>query len=423
MTRAYRARYVLSPDQTPLEHGIVELESERIQRVGVRQPDTGTLIDLGEVALLPGLVNSHTHLEFSSLTATCGTPGQPLPEWIRTVIEHRQRRVGDGGAAIRAGLAESFAAGVTTVVDMATEPREAYPLDVDHAAFPRWQLFHEVIGFSRARAASVAAETARRVAASPAIPDSRPCPAAREIGPAGICPHAPYTVGFALLEKLVELAVDEQRPMAMHLAESTQELQLLTERRGPFRDLLQQRSMWDDQAIPPRARPLDYLKLLSHAPRTLIVHGNYLTNEELVFLGQNRDRMSLVYCPRTHAYFGHAPYPLARAVVCGVRVVVGTDSRASNPDLAVWEELRSVRRHHRTIEPNAILAMATRASAEALGFTDRGRLAAGYLADMIAVRLPDHRTTDPLKDLLEHPLDVAAVWIGGELVTSSSVPR
>ena len=84
------------------------------------------------------------------------------------------------------------------------------------------------------------------------------------------------------------------------------------------------------------------LRMLADAPRALVIHGNYLDDEELAFLAANRERMSLVYCPRTHAYFEHPPYPLAKHLKLGVRVALGTDSRASNPDLDLLAEMRHV---------------------------------------------------------------------------------
>ena len=88
---------------------------------------------------------------------------------------------------------------------------------------------------------------------------------------------------------------------------------------GPFQELLEERSMWDAEAIPRGSRPLDYLRMLAEAPRALVIHGNYLDAEERAFLAEHADRMSLVYCPRTHAYFGHPPYPLAELLAAGVQ--------------------------------------------------------------------------------------------------------
>src|SRR6185295_17366822 len=113
-----------------------------------------------------------------------------------------------------------------------------------------------------------------------------------------------------------------------------------------FKTLLEERSMWDEGAIPLNSRQLDYLRMLAEAPSSLIIHGNYLDQEELEFIGAHRSRMSLVYCPRTHAYFFHSAYPLGQALSAGVRVALGTDSRASNPDLSLLGEMRHIARAH-----------------------------------------------------------------------------
>ena len=120
----------------------------------------------------------------------------------------------------------------------------------------------------------------------------------------------------------------------MHLAESREELELLADGAATFRELLEERSMWDAAAIPARHRGRSIIcGVLAEAPRSLVIHGNYLAGDEIAFLGQRRETMSVVYCPRTHAYFGHEPYPLEAMLAAGVRVALGTDSRASNPDL------------------------------------------------------------------------------------------
>src|SRR5690606_12357758 len=94
-------------------------------------------------------------------------------------------------------------------------------------------------------------------------------------------------------------------PVAMHIAESPDELELLRAARGPFRDLLEELGAWRDAMHPPGRRPLDYLHRLSAAPRGLVIHGNYLDAEETDYLAAHADQMAVVYCPRTHARFGH----------------------------------------------------------------------------------------------------------------------
>lgn len=368
-----RARWVLPIDAPPIEWGYVAVSDGVIAEVSGRDPGRGPVTDLGDVVLLPGLVNAHTHLEFSGLAKPLGTSGMSLPAWIRTVIADRGRGDRDAAAAIAAGLHESAAAGVTTIGEIATAPTALY--NVEQA--PRSLLFQEAIGFSAGRVDSVAAEMERRVEDAG--------------GAAGISPHAPYTVHPQLLARLVDLAISKRLPIAMHLAESREELQLLREGAGPFQELLAERSMWDGTAIPRGSRPLDYLRQLAKASRSLAIHGNYFDAEEIAFAAAQRERMSVVYCPRTHAYFGHGPYPLAAMLAAGVRVALGTDSRASNPDLNVLSEVQFASAHFSSVDPAVLLRMATLDAAEALGFGDVvGSITAGKRAELMTVRCDDN---------------------------------
>jgi cytosine/adenosine deaminase-related metal-dependent hydrolase len=194
----------------------------------------------------------------------------------------------------------------------------------------------------------------------------------------GISPHAPYSTPLALVERAAAWARQQGKPLAMHLAESPEELELLKTGTGPFREMLERMGLWDDRLFPVADGIDRYLELLERAPRVLVVHGNYLRPAHWERLAQRRGA-SVVYCPRTHAFFGHDPYPLAEMLRAGVRVVLGTDSRASNPDLSIWREARHAWRAHR-VDPWRVLEMVTRSGAAALGLRDVGTLAVGVPA-------------------------------------------
>lgn len=397
------ARVVFPIDRPPIEYGTVAIDGERIASVDARSPAHAAR-DLGDVALIPGLVNAHTHLEFSRLPRPLGEPGMPLAEWIRLVISQRARSAAANEDAIAAGLAESVMSGVTTIGEIATSPFTAYRAE----PAVHLTLFHEVIGFSQARAASAYAAAVERLAAFNQTRTDRE---------QGFSPHAPYTVSPELLRRLVDLAENRNLPLTMHLAESADELRLLADGAGPFQELLDERSMWDAAAIPRGTRPLDYLHALSATPRSLVIHGNYLNAEERAYLAAHSDRMSLVYCPRTHAYFGHPAYPLSELLSAGVRVVLGTDSRASNPDLDLLADMRHVARMHPAISPQVILQMATLDAARSLGRDARlGGLTTGKWADIVALPLPDGATGTP-DDLLAAVFDAdvrpSHIWLRG----------
>ena len=413
MSISIRARVVFPVDGPPIERGVVTIDDGRIVEVRTHARQAN-VIDLASVALLPGLVNAHTHLEFSHLRQPLGEPGMVLPNWIRLVIAERGRSGADARIAIGTGLAESANCGVTTLGDIASgrtdnPVRRSKPDGQDCPSYGGSDriVFFEVIGFSRARADSACVALVERLNAAASDPASR----------VGISPHAPYTVSPALLRRLIAESRQHGLPVAMHLAESREELAFLKTGAGPLQELLDERSMWDAEAVPHGSRPLDYLRLLADAPRALVIHGNYLNDEELAFLAGQRERMSLVYCPRTHTYFQHEPYPLVAAMMAGVRVALGTDSRASNPDLDLLAEIRFVARAYPTIDPHDVLQMGTLTGAEALGREDEvGSLTPGKLANMVAVPLPeDVRGTpnDLLAAIFANGWPVSSVWLRG----------
>lgn len=409
MPTSFRARYVFPVDRPPIEHGVVTIDGERIVAVGDR-PAGENSVDLGPVALLPGFVNAHCHLEFSHLRRPLGRAGMPLADWIRAVIAERGRADYSAPLAIEDGLHESLAHGVTGIGDITT-------VDVSAQYFPRVDLtlFAEVIAFSRARAASAFSALALRLSSQHSQVDYRRR-ATADIH-FGISPHAPYTVSPGLVAKLVDVARGRGLPVAMHIAESREELEFLDRGTGPFQELLDERSMWDAEAIPRGSRPLDYLQMLAAAPRALVIHGNYLAADELEFLAARRDSMSLVYCPRTHEYFRHPRYPLNAALDASVRVALGTDSRASNPDLDLLAEMQFVRSAYAEIDPLAILKMGTLAAAEALGReAEIGSLYPGKLANMVALELSDEGGNSParaLESIFSGGVTARTVWLRG----------
>jgi cytosine/adenosine deaminase-related metal-dependent hydrolase len=237
----------------------------------------------------------------------------------------------------------------------------------------------------------------------------------------GLSPHAPYSVHRELVAAVAALSAEKRVPLAMHLAESRAELELLRHGAGPLRAFLKDLSAWDALAIRPGSRPLDYLRLLASAHRALVIHGNYLDDEEIAFLGANAARMTVVYCPRTHDWFAHSAYPLGKMLAAGVAVALGTDGRGSSPDLSLLAELRFAAQRHPAVPCERILQMGTVVPARALGWDDRiGTLAPGKQADLTIVALPDRDAADPHELLFDSTGPVAGCYCRGTMYSSLS---
>jgi aminodeoxyfutalosine deaminase len=405
-----RARYVFPISGPPLADATVTIAGSMVTAVGRwnagRSADSADTVDLGSAAILPGFVNAHTHLEFSDLAAPLGRPGMAFPDWIRAVVAHRRSRTdADRRAAIRQGLEESARTGTTTLGEIATS---GWPVDLllGNASSPRHPaavVFLELLGLLPERTTANIAAAAEHV---------------ERLGAVGFSPHSPYSANRKVIRYAAEVSRMARIPLAMHIAESPEEMRLLAAGDGPLRDLLQEFGAWDPRAIPLGTRPMDYLRLLDLGDRALVVHGTYLGDEEIRFLARRAGRMAVVYCPRTHDYFPHAPYPLAKMLAAGITVALGTDSRASNPDLNLFEELRFAATHH-SIAPDRLLAMATLSGAKALGRDHEvGTIAAGKLADLAVVRLPNLEA-DPYELLFDPQSAVIATIRGGALVAGS----
>ena len=204
----------------------------------------------------------------------------------------------------------------------------------------------------------------------------------------------------------------------MHLAETKEELQYLQTSRGPFRELLEERDQWEPGAIEVGSKPLNYLEGLARVPRSIVVHGNYLNDDETSFIAAHRDEISVVYCPRTHAFFEHEAYRLWSMLQKGVRVALGTDSRASNPDLDLRKELEFVIDKY-GIPPEHALRLGTINGAVAMGLDAIcGTLTEGKSANFAVVQLADRRAADPHELLFDSEARVVATICRGRVVFS-----
>jgi cytosine/adenosine deaminase-related metal-dependent hydrolase len=350
--RLLRVRWLLNPEEAALENVCIREQGGRI--LDVRPCSNNELTDVLPVALIPPLVNAHTHLEFSALAEPL-EPALPFQSWIQSLMKWRGSSAATQADSIRSGFTESVESGVGLIGEISTNDDMAL---LSNQQFPNQQTscvaFRELIGLGPARVQQQLELAESFLTAPPVAGVKR-----------ALSPHAPYTVHSDLLEQAVALAIKHQSPLAMHLAETTDELELLASGTGRFQTFLSSMGLFDPKQFPGDRCILDLLKVLSSAPKVLAVHGNYFTDEDIAFLSRHQN-ITTVYCPRTHHFFGHAAHPFRKLLSAGCRVVLGTDSRASNPDLSIWRELQHVARLAADLSPGQLLAMITTHAAEVM---------------------------------------------------------
>ena len=407
-TLSLGARYIFPVEGPPVADGLLAIEGGRIARVEAGQA-AGADLDLGNVAITPGFVNAHTHLELSPIAGGAGPPEDEIA-WLRRVIDQR-RGVGldDLRAASARNLAATMAAGTTLVADTTTAGLSWAAI----AAAPvRAVVFAELVGLKRGRGLQTEHEAMEWLAAL--RPEDQVASCARP----GLSPHAPYSTAGWLYHR----AAAGRLPLSTHLAEMPEELELLAHRSGPLRTFLEDLGAWDEGWEPIGPRPADYIRKgdLRKAD-WLIAHGNYLDPEVFWQLrpeaAPGGQRVAVAYCPRTHARFGHAPHPFRAMLARGVVVCLGTDSLASAPSLSILDEARSLRLADPSLPGALLLTMATLFGAWALraeGVT--GSLKPGKSADLAVIRLPDHDVPDPHSLILDSTLPVLATAFEGSFV-------
>lgn len=313
------------------------------------------------VALLPQFVNAHTHLEFSDIASPLPPP-EPFTDWIRSVIRYRMSNteIPDCTAnSVQAGISESASCGVRTIGEITTSTAGYLALrHLDTQTGASAVSFRELIGFTADRIDDQVKIAQQHVNESAACQTPAIVP--------GLSPHAPYSIHPKVVDAVVELARQNHIPLAMHLAETKDEIELLSAKTGRFVEFLKPMKLWDANVLATISGPINYLHQLARAPHALAIHCNYLSPQEIRFLAEHPN-VAVVYCPRTHAYFGHAPHPWKTLRDMGATVILGTDSRASNPDLSIWKELQHVARQHLAPPVWELLPMITTEAARALG--------------------------------------------------------
>ncbi len=392
-----RARRLLAEDGSWLEGGSLLIANGIIREVSATPPGSQCL-DFGDLLLVPGLINAHTHLELSH--APFSGQVNRFTDFLKEIGKYRPGADGVKLAeASRDGIRESLAAGTTAVLDLATTQESARAL----AASPlEGILFSEVLGLNP-------------LAADRALLDTQEILA--EVRPGlegGIFLHAPYSLSKTLRRRARDFARETDLRLATHLFESREELDLLTHRRGGMERFL---TGLNFRRFLPRAQSLDELIREHAAPDTLLVHLASIPTEAIAMLPAGT---VAVLCPRSNRFLAVGPAPYRALRNAGVTLALGTDSRASCPNLDMREEMRVAVESY-GISPAEAFRMATIGGAAALGSGKSGRIAVGNRASLAAFE--DTLVKDPFEALLDPSASLAKLFIAGNPVQEGQTQR
>jgi cytosine/adenosine deaminase-related metal-dependent hydrolase len=365
-----RSRVVATMAGEPIDDGGVVVEANTIADVGrfreMKARHSGNVLDLGEQILLPGLINAHCHLDYTMLRGKI--PPQPsFAAWIRAInAEKAQLKADEYLAAIKAGFAEAQQFGTTTIVNLTAFPELVAEIE---EPIRTWWLGELIDVRNPGEAGGIVERTAASL---------------RSASNWGLAPHAPFTASAQLYEGCTSIAQRENILLTTHLAESREEMQMFRDASGPLFDFLKSigRTMEDCG----KGTPLSlFLRNQTIDGRWIIAHLNELDAGDFDLLTR-ATKFHIAHCPRSHTFFGHAPFALERLRALGFNICLGTDSLASNSSLNLFSEMRELLRKEPWVSPREALTMATVNGARSVGQSaSLGSIRPGFLADLIAI--------------------------------------
>ncbi|HJU91727.1 MAG TPA: amidohydrolase family protein [Pyrinomonadaceae bacterium] len=400
MTTIYSARWVLPVSTSPIENGAVAVEEQRIVGVGDRAEIVGRfpefhLEELGEAVILPGLINTHTHLELTAMRGYLENEEPDFFAWLRKLTLARLNVLtpDDLRVSVLWGACEAVRAGITCVGDASDSALTS--MQALHEVGLRGVVYQESFGPDPKLVAENFEKLKAKVQGLRGIES--------ELVRAGVSPHAPYTVCGPQLEMIAEFAESGRLPLMMHAAESEAEDLLLREGCGQFAEGFAKRSIeWNA----PRVSTIQYLKQVGVLRvRPLLAHCIRVDDTDIETLRATGAKVA--HCPKSNTKLGHGRAPFGKFVAASVAVGIGSDSVASNNTCDMLEEARFatlLARSHGRVSAKQALEAATLGGARCLDLeAEIGQLREGFQADLTAVSLSGvHQipTYDPAATLI-----------------------
>ena len=332
MTSIYSAGWVLPIIAPAIEDGAVAIDGSKIVATGPRVEvisrfPGARVSDFGQAAILPGLVNAHSHLELTVMRGFLESVEHDFAAWLRKLTTARMAMTAeDLLVSATRGAIEAARAGVTCLGDSCSAATHAIKAlqqvgmrgIVYHESFgPDPNLAEENVAKLREQIAEIRGHESRLVRA-------------------GISPHAPYTVSAPQLELISRLSIDEKLPLMMHAAESRAEKSFMLDGLGRFAEGLKARGIeWQAPGI----STIEYLArhgILETKP--LLAHCINVDDSDLELIKQSG--AGIAHCPKSNAKLGHGRAPFQKFLAHGINVGLGSDSVASNNTCDILEEAR-----------------------------------------------------------------------------------
>ena len=408
----FAASYLLPVSAPPIAGGAIAVDNGRIV-------DLGTLAEMRTLygapvrefpgcVIIPGLVNAHTHLELTHFPAWKLRKGidyspRTYVDWVIQVIKIRRALTSDELVhSVCEGIYKSLECGTTMVGDIVTD-RSLLPIYRQSPLSGR--LYCEAIGQDPVRCDDLLRALAETLTTFQG-----------DRLKLGLSPHAPHTLSPRFLQDVAELARLQAVPIAIHLAESSEEAEFFHQSSGRIAELLYPFAGWENYLPPPRRTTptayLDGLGVLNEM--SAVVHCVHVTPADAEIL--KKRGVSVVLCPRSNDRLAVGKAPVALLKNAGIPLALGTDSLASNDSLSIWDEMRFLLdQFPGTFSPAEVLAMATHGGAMALRLDgEAGSLAKEKRGDFLVVKPSRLPSSEKIAEAVIEESQIEEIYLGGE---------
>ncbi len=412
--KIFAASHLLPVSGPPVEGGAIAVENGMIRAIGpvreIAAAFSAPVEQFPGCAIIPGLVNAHSHLElthFPSWKLRKGIDYSPRTyvDWVIQVIKirralSRQERE----QSVTEGIRISLESGTTAVGEILSDPS----LVSCYSGSPlTGRLFLEAIGQDEALCEQVLTGIAACL--------EEDCVSPLKMG---LSPHTPHTLSARFFLRLRDFARERSLPLAVHLAESRAEVDFLFDSTGPIADKLYPFVGWQGHLPKPRrTTPAAYLDSLGILGRgTSVIHCVHVTPADVAII--RKSGATVVLCPRSNDRLDHGAPPVHLLKKAGISLALGTDSLASNDSLSMLDEVRFlIERFPGEITAAEALRMITLSGAEALGIAgETGSLEKGKRADFLVM---EPSTNTASGDIHRHVLErgrLREIFIKGNLL-------
>ncbi|MFH0926797.1 MAG: amidohydrolase family protein [bacterium] len=351
-------------------------------------------MDFKDSIIMPGLVNLHTHLEYSHLKPT--TPISSFVDWIIDLIKQVRNQTGsDYQRGVEKGINELITSGTTCVGEIMAK---GCSLDYLLNSKLRGIVYEEIIGLREDEAKLIFHDKFKKINLQKKINN--------DLITIGLSSHSPYTVSSHLLKMVGGL--DKKMPTCIHIAESKAESDFIRYAKGELVDKFMPFVGWGDIKFNGRScssiKYIDSLGIIK--PNTLLIHCVNLDEEDIAIIKARK--ASVCLCPRSNGILGNGQAPVIKLIESNIKLGLGTDSLASNTSMNLFEEMEYIltsfklaQEEKKIVSSKKLIELGTIGGARCLGMNDLiGSLGSGKKADLIVVNTGNSEYDDPYDELV-----------------------